>query len=104
MRNRHTIHGIKFGTERRDALHIPDDFSTYRSGHFKRLDSEAKIEGGLEAEEVEDRIRDVGVLFSICRFSRDTEIIKVMATCECLKIAIAQHIPRTLMNLRAKES
>lgn len=44
------------GNERRYALHIPGDMSTNRPGHFKRLDSEAKIGGGHGAEEVEDRI------------------------------------------------
>lgn len=46
----------QFGNERRKGLHIPGDMSTHRPGHFKRLDSEAKIGGGLGAEEVEDRI------------------------------------------------
>ena len=46
----------QFGNERKDRLHIPDDLSTHRPGHFKRLDSKAKIEGRLRAEEVEDRI------------------------------------------------
>ena len=46
----------KFGNERKDGLHIPGDMSTHRPGHLKRLDSEAKIGGGLGAEEVEDRI------------------------------------------------
>lgn len=44
------------GHERRHALHIPGDMSTNRPGHFKRLDSEAKVGGGHGAEEVEDRI------------------------------------------------
>ncbi|KAI4131354.1 MAG: hypothetical protein LQ338_001239 [Usnochroma carphineum] len=44
------------GKERRDPLHIPGDLSTHRPGHLKRLDSEAKIGGGLGAEEVEERI------------------------------------------------
>lgn len=44
------------GNERRTGLHIPGDLSTNRPGHFKRLDSEAKVGGGLGAEEVEDRI------------------------------------------------
>ena len=44
------------GHERRHGLHIPGDMSTNRPGHFKRLDSEAKIGGGHGAEEVEDRI------------------------------------------------
>lgn len=44
------------GNERREGLHIPGDMSTHRPGHFKRLDSEAKIGGGLGAEEVEERI------------------------------------------------
>ena len=46
----------QFGNERKDGLHIPGDMSTHRPGHFKRLDSEAKVGGGLGAEEVEDRI------------------------------------------------
>ena len=46
----------QFGNERKDALHIPGDLSTHRPGHLKRLDSEAKVGGGLGAEEVEDRI------------------------------------------------
>ena len=46
----------QLGNERREGLHIPGDMSTHRPGHFKRLDSEAKIGGGLGAEEVEDRI------------------------------------------------
>ncbi|KAL8835309.1 MAG: hypothetical protein Q9170_003364 [Blastenia crenularia] len=45
-----------FGNERRDPLHIPGDLSTHRPGHLKRLDSEAKVGGGLGAEEVEERI------------------------------------------------
>ncbi|KAL8941463.1 MAG: hypothetical protein Q9211_001819 [Gyalolechia sp. 1 TL-2023] len=44
------------GHERREALHIPGDLSTHRPGHLKRLDSEAKVGGGLGAEEVEERI------------------------------------------------
>ena len=44
------------GNERKDGLHIPGDISTHRPGHFKRLDSEAKVGGGLGAEEVEERI------------------------------------------------
>lgn len=44
------------GNERREGLHIPGDLSTHRPGHFKRLDSEAKVGGGLGAEEIEDRI------------------------------------------------
>ena len=44
------------GNERRAGLHILGDLSTNRPGHFKRLDSEAKVGGGLGAEEVEDRI------------------------------------------------
>ncbi len=44
------------GNERRAGLHIPGDLSTNRPGHFKRLDSEAKVGGGVGAEEVEDRI------------------------------------------------
>ena len=44
------------GHERRHGLHIPGDMSTNRPGHFKRLDSEAKIGGGHGAEEVEERI------------------------------------------------
>lgn len=44
------------GTERREALHIPGDLSTHRPGHLKRLDSEAKVGGGLGAEEVDHRI------------------------------------------------
>ena len=46
----------QFGNERKNGLHIPGDMSTRRPGHFKRLDSEAKVGGGLGAEEVEDRI------------------------------------------------
>ncbi|KAI4176176.1 MAG: hypothetical protein LQ343_001220 [Gyalolechia ehrenbergii] len=46
----------EFGNERREALHIPGDLSTHRPGHLKRIDSEAKIGGGLGAEEVEERI------------------------------------------------
>lgn len=46
----------QFGNERREGLHIFGDMSTHRPGHFKRLDSEAKVGGGLGAEEVEDRI------------------------------------------------
>ena len=46
----------EFGNERREGLHIPGDISTHRPGHLKRLDSEAKVGGGLGAEEVEDRI------------------------------------------------
>ncbi|KAF6220060.1 hypothetical protein HO133_003885 [Letharia lupina] len=46
----------QFGNERKEGLHIPGDLSTHRPGHFKRLDSEAKVGGGLGAEEVEDRI------------------------------------------------
>lgn len=45
-----------FGNERREALHLPGDMSTHRPGHFKRLDSEAKVGIGFGAEEVEDRI------------------------------------------------
>ena len=44
------------GNEKRMGLHIPGDLSTHRPGHLKRLDSEAKVGGGLGAEEVEDRI------------------------------------------------
>lgn len=44
------------GRERREALHIAGDLSTNRPGHFKRLDSEARIGGGHGVEEVEDRI------------------------------------------------
>ena len=44
------------GRERRIGLHIPGDLSTNRPGHFKRLDSEARVGGGHGAEEVEDRI------------------------------------------------
>ena len=44
------------GTERRAGLHLPGDLSTNRPGHFKRLDSEAKVGGGHGFEEVEDRI------------------------------------------------
>ena len=44
------------GNERKEALHIPGDLSTRRPGHFKRLDSEAKIGGGLGAEEVDYRL------------------------------------------------
>ena len=46
----------QFGNERKHGLHIAGDMSTHRPGHFKRLDSEAKVGGGLGAEEVEDRI------------------------------------------------
>lgn len=46
----------QFGNERKDGLHIPGDMSTHRPGHFKRLDSEAKVGGRLGAEEVEERI------------------------------------------------
>ena len=46
----------QFGNERKEGLHIPGDLSTHRPGHLKRLDSEAKVGGGLGAEEVEDRI------------------------------------------------
>ena len=44
------------GNERKVGLHIPGDLSTHRPGHFKRLDSEAKVGGGVGAEEIEDRI------------------------------------------------
>lgn len=44
------------GRERRVDLHIPGVMSTNRPGHFKRLDSEARIGDGHGAEEVEDRI------------------------------------------------
>lgn len=44
------------GNERRVGLHLPGDLSTNRPGRFKRLDSEAKVGGGLGVEEVEDRI------------------------------------------------
>ena len=43
------------GNERKDGLHILGDLSTHRPGHFKRLDSEAKVGAGLGAEEVEER-------------------------------------------------
>lgn len=46
----------KFGNERKEGLHILGDMSTHRPGHFKRLDSEAKVGGGLGAEEIEDRV------------------------------------------------
>ena len=46
----------QFGNERKAALHLPGDLSTHRPGHFKRIDSEAKVGGGLGAEEIEDRI------------------------------------------------
>ena len=46
----------QYGNERKEGLHIPGDLSTHRPGHFKRLDSEAKIGGDLGAEEVEERI------------------------------------------------
>ncbi len=46
----------QFGNERREGLHIHGDMSTRRPGHFKRLDSEAKVGGGFGAEEIEDRI------------------------------------------------
>ena len=42
--------------ERKIGLHIPGDLSTHRPGHLKRLGSEAKVGGGLRAEEIEDRI------------------------------------------------
>ena len=44
------------GKERKEGLHIAGDLSTHRPGHLKRLDSEAKIGGGLGAEEIEERI------------------------------------------------
>ena len=44
------------GNERRMGLHLPGDLSTNRPGRLKRLDSEAKVGGGLGVEEVEDRI------------------------------------------------
>jgi len=44
------------GAKRRATLHIRGDLSTNRPGHFKRLDSEAKVGGGYGFEEVEDRI------------------------------------------------
>jgi len=68
MEKAHYPHNAN-GTERREALHIPGDMSLNRPGHFKRLDSEAKIGGGHGQEEVEDRICDrsellfAGVLF-----------------------------------------
>jgi len=37
-------------------MHIRGDLSTNRPGHFKRLDSEAKVGGGNGFEEMEDRI------------------------------------------------
>ena len=46
----------KDGRERKAGLHLPGDLSTHRPGHFKRLDSEARIGGGHGYEEVEDRI------------------------------------------------
>ena len=46
----------QFGNEREEGLHVPDDISTHRPGHFKRLDSKAKIGGGLGAEEIRNRI------------------------------------------------
>ena len=46
----------QFGNERKVGLHIPGDLSTHRPFHFKRLDSGAKVGGGLGAEEIEDRI------------------------------------------------
>ncbi|KAL8825941.1 MAG: hypothetical protein Q9191_004107 [Dirinaria sp. TL-2023a] len=42
--------------ERRERLHIPGDVSTHRPGQFKRLDSEARVGGGLGAKEVEETI------------------------------------------------
>ena len=44
------------GNKRKAGLHMPGDISTHRPGHFKRLDSETKVGGGLGAEEIEDRI------------------------------------------------
>jgi len=44
------------GAERTARMHIRGDLSTNRPGHFKRLDSEAKVGGGHGFEEVEDRI------------------------------------------------
>ena len=46
----------KLSNERQQPLHITGDISTRRPGHFKRLDSEAKVGGGFGAEEVEERI------------------------------------------------
>ena len=46
----------KDGRERKEGLHIAGDLSTNRPGHFKRLDSEARVGGGHGYEEVEDRI------------------------------------------------
>ena len=46
----------ELGNERRVGLHIPGDLSTHRPAHFKRLDSEAKVGGGLGAEEIEHRV------------------------------------------------
>lgn len=49
-------HRDQFGNEREEGLHVPNDISTHRPGHFQRLDLEAKIGGGLGAEKVEDRV------------------------------------------------
>ena len=51
----HYLHD-QFGNERREGLHIAGDMSARRPGHFKRLDSEAKIGGGFGVEEVEERV------------------------------------------------
>ena len=44
--------------ERREdqALHIPGDMSVNRLGRLKRLDSDAKVGGGLGEEEVDYRL------------------------------------------------
>ena len=44
--------------ERREdqALHVPGDMSVNRPGRLKRLDSEAKVGGGLGEEEVDYRL------------------------------------------------
>lgn len=46
----------QFGNERKKGLHIAGDLSTHRPGHLKRFDSEAKVGGGLGAEEIEERV------------------------------------------------
>lgn len=38
------------------GLHLHEDLSTNRPGHFKRWDSEARIGNGHGVEEIEDRI------------------------------------------------
>lgn len=46
------------GRERREdqALHVPGDMNVNRPGKLKRLDSEAKVGGGLGEEEVDYRL------------------------------------------------